>query len=129
MAESDVLKGELSSGFETGEESTNEESTNDEFEHPIMLYSGPRNRNDTKLDGVFGRNRAPYEVEFLFDRGQEFSSLRVQGRIKFYVTSRDSLHEDVLRQYYQMIGQVDLTSRGGKVVENVLWGSAKAIYR
>jgi hypothetical protein len=72
---------------------------------------------------------APYEVEFLFDRGQEFSSLRVQGTIKFYVTSRDSLHEDVLRQYYQMIGQVDLTSRGGKVVENVLWGSAKAIYR
>ena len=72
---------------------------------------------------------APFEVDFLFNRGQEFSSLRVQGWIKFYVTSRDSLHEDVLRQYYQMLGQVDLTSGGGKVVENVLWGSAKAIYR
>ena len=72
---------------------------------------------------------ALYDVRFLFDRGQTFSTLKVEGTIKFYVTSRDSLHEDVLRQYYQMIGQVDLTSRNGKVVENVLWGSAKAIYR
>ncbi len=72
---------------------------------------------------------APYDVEFLFDRGQTFSTLKVEGTIKFYVTSRDSMHEGSLRQFYQMIGQVDLTSGGGKAVENLLWGSAKAIFR
>ena len=55
---------------------------------------------------------ALYDVEFLFDRGQTFSTLKVEGTIKFYVTSRDSMHLGSLRQYYQMIGQVDLTSSG-----------------
>jgi hypothetical protein len=55
---------------------------------------------------------ALYDVEFLFDRGQTYSTLKVQGTIKFYVTSRDSLHLGTVRQYYQMIGQVDLTSSG-----------------
>jgi hypothetical protein len=56
---------------------------------------------------------APFEVDFLFDRGQEFSTLKVEGTIKFYVTSRDSLHEGTVQQYYQMRGQVDLTNGGG----------------
>jgi hypothetical protein len=55
---------------------------------------------------------ALYDVEFLFDRGQTYSTLKVQGTIKFYVTSRDSMHQGSLRQFYQMIGQVDLTSSG-----------------
>lgn len=55
---------------------------------------------------------ALFEVEFLFDRGSTFSTLSVKGNIKFYVTSRDSMHEGSLRQYYQMIGQVDLTDSG-----------------
>jgi hypothetical protein len=55
---------------------------------------------------------ALYDVEFLFDRGQTFSTLKVEGTIKFYVTSRDSTHLGSDRQYYQMIGQVDLTSSG-----------------
>ena len=55
---------------------------------------------------------APFEVEFLFDRGQNFSTLKVDGTIKFYVTSRDSMHQGSNRQYYQMIGQVDLTNTG-----------------
>jgi len=71
---------------------------------------------------------APYEVEFLFDRGQEFSTLQVEGTIKFYVTSRDSLHEGSTRQYYQMIGQVDLTG-GFKSIQNSIWGSVKALWR
>ena len=71
---------------------------------------------------------AQFDVDFLFDRGQEFSTLKVAGRIKFYVTSRDSLHEGTERQYYQMIGQVDLTS-GYQSVESSLWGSAKALWR
>ena len=52
---------------------------------------------------------APYEVVFLFDRGQNYSTLKVEGTIKFYVTSRDSLHQGSVRKYHQMIGQVDLT--------------------
>lgn len=72
---------------------------------------------------------APYDVEFLFDRGPSFSTLKVEGTIKFYVTSRDSLHQGSLRQYYQMIGQVDLTNPAGKRVEMVSWGTAKALYR
>lgn len=50
-----------------------------------------------------------YQVDFLFDRGQDQTQISVQGNIKFYVTSRDSFHEGADRQYYQMVGQVDLT--------------------
>lgn len=55
---------------------------------------------------------APFEVDFLFDRGQTFSTLKVEGTIKFYVTGKDSMHEGTLQKYYQMIGQVDLTNQG-----------------
>jgi len=36
----------------------------------------------------------------------------VAGTIKFYVTSKDSLHQGSTKKYYQMIGQVDLTNLG-----------------
>jgi hypothetical protein len=72
---------------------------------------------------------APFEVDFLFDRGQEFSTMKVEGTIKFYVTSRDSMHEGSLKQYYEMIGQVDLTNGGFKSVETATWGSVKALWR
>jgi hypothetical protein len=71
---------------------------------------------------------APYEVAFLFDRGPYFSTLMVEGIIKFYVTSRDSLHGGVNLQYHQMIGQVDLTD-SIKATEALSWGSFKALYR
>lgn len=51
---------------------------------------------------------ALYDVVFLFDRTGD-STLRVQGQIKFFVTSRDSLHNGVDRAYWQMLGQQDLT--------------------
>jgi len=51
-----------------------------------------------------------------------------EGQVRFYVTSRDSLHEGTNKQYYQMIGQVDLTG-SFKVVESDNFGSIKAIYR
>jgi hypothetical protein len=53
---------------------------------------------------------APFEVEFLFDRGQTYSTLKVNGNIKFYVTSRDSMHQGSVKKYYQMIGQRDETN-------------------
>lgn len=71
---------------------------------------------------------APYEVDILLDRGQMFSTLKVQGTIKFYVTSRDSMHNGSMKKYYQMVGQVDLTNLG-KAVEGFPWGSVKALWR
>ena len=55
---------------------------------------------------------APFDVVFLFDRGQNFSTLKVAGTIKFYVTSKDSVYQGSPKKYYQMIGQVDLTNLG-----------------
>lgn len=52
---------------------------------------------------------ALYDVIFLFERGQQYSTLKVQGAIKFYVTHRDSTVNGVTKPYYQMLGQMDLT--------------------
>ena len=49
MAKGDVLKGKLSLGFKTGYD-----GTNDDFEHQIMLYPGPHNRNDTNRTEYLG---------------------------------------------------------------------------
>lgn len=56
---------------------------------------------------------ALYDVVFLFDRGQNYSTLKVQGAIKFYVTHRDSVVSGVTKPYYQMYGQIDLTQDTG----------------
>lgn len=50
-----------------------------------------------------------YEVVFLFDRGEGHTLLRVQGQIKFYVSSRDSVVAGETKPFYQMRGQQDLT--------------------
>lgn len=71
---------------------------------------------------------APFEVDIMFDRGQTFSTMKVEGTVKFYVTSRDSLHEGNIKQYYQMAGMVDLTG-AFKASEVVSWGSVKALFR
>jgi len=71
---------------------------------------------------------ATYDVDFMFSRGQQFTILKAEGLVRFYVTSRDSLHEGSVQQYYQMIGQLDLTG-GFKAVETANYGSIKAIYR
>lgn len=71
---------------------------------------------------------ALFDVEFLFDRGQSYSTIKVEGTIKFHVTSRDSMHQGTMQQYHQMIGQVDLTSGGWKS-EDTCWGTVKALYR
>jgi hypothetical protein len=84
---------------------------------------------ETPVEDLFpGTEWAPYEVEILLDRGLNFSTLKVNGLIKFYVTSRDSLHQGSMKKYYQMAGQVDLTG-GFKGVEDSIWGSVKALWR
>ncbi len=59
---------------------------------------------------IVGDLFAPYQVDFLFDRGQEHTQISVKGQINFYVIAVDSLHEGSVRDYYQMVGQVDLTN-------------------
>ena len=51
MAKGDVLKEEVPTGSEGYGK-----CEKDDFEHPNMLYSGPRNCNDTNPDGIFGRH-------------------------------------------------------------------------
>jgi hypothetical protein len=60
-------------------------------------------------DDIPNAEYALYDVVFLFDRGQNYSTLKVQGAIKFYVTHRDSVVSGVTKPYYQMYGQIDLT--------------------
>jgi len=71
---------------------------------------------------------APYEVVIMLDRGQNFSTLKVEGVIKFFVTSEVFKHNGLKQQFFQMVGQVDLTG-GFKSVEQTNWGSVKALYR
>jgi hypothetical protein len=71
---------------------------------------------------------APYEVQITLNRGPSYSTLRVEGLIRFYVMSREFEYQDGPRQFYQMVGQVDLTG-GFKSSENAQWGTVKALYR
>lgn len=83
----------------------------------------------TPNDDIFpNAQSALYEIQVLFNRGQNFSTLRVEGMIKFYVVSREFEHEGVTRQFFQMVGQVDLTD-GHKAIESTNWGFVKALFR
>jgi len=72
--------------------------------------------------------RSLYYVNVVLSRGQSFSALKVEGELEFYITSRDSLDDGILRRYYTMRGQKDLT-RDQKAVALTLWGTVKALYR
>lgn len=76
---------------------------------------------------IAGVRTALYDVSIIFDRGGG-DTLHADGQIKFYAASRDSLHKGAMRQYWQIVGQQDLTI-GSKSVENSTWGSVKAMYR
>ena len=60
MAEGDVLQDEPSACSEGGSN-----CEKDDFEHPNMLYSGLRNGNDTKADGILGRDRVVWVENIL----------------------------------------------------------------
>ncbi len=83
----------------------------------------------TDPDGLFpDAFWAPYQVSILWDRGQNFSTMRVEGVINFYVVSRDFEYKDEAGQFFQMIGQLDLTNIG-KATEGTSWGTVKALFR
>jgi len=70
---------------------------------------------------------APYEVSVLFQRLPN-SYDKVEGIIRFYVASRDSFHEGENRDYFEMVGQLDLTT-GLQDFGYYTWGGLKAQYR
>ena len=71
---------------------------------------------------------APFQVEIVFDRGQQYSSLRVEGTVYFYLEWRELNVRGERLFYYQMVGQKDLTDSDAKV-EGLSWGTAKALFR
>jgi hypothetical protein len=74
---------------------------------------------------------ALYDVVVFFDHGSLYSTSKVQGTIKFYVTARDSVVGGVTKPYFQMRGQLDLTQdmKAGLATESSSWGAVKARYR
>ncbi|MBK7772278.1 MAG: hypothetical protein IPI48_17605 [bacterium] len=74
---------------------------------------------------------ALYDVVVFFDHGALYSTSKVQGTIKFYVTARDSIVGGVTKPYFQMRGQLDLTQdmKAGLATESSSWGEVKARYR
>ncbi|MCK9996793.1 MAG: hypothetical protein KAH56_11005, partial [Candidatus Krumholzibacteria bacterium] len=71
---------------------------------------------------------APYDLSLLFDRGQSFSTLNVDGAVKIYARAHEAEVGGATTTYYLMAGMVDLTGNG-KGTESVSWGSVKALYR
>ena len=73
---------------------------------------------------------ALFETRMLFSRGSA-STLRVDGQVKMYVAGRDSTVDGVTRPYFELIGIQDLTGgfAAGKAVEDMSWGSVKALFR
>ena len=59
-------------------------------------------------DVIPNAQNALYEVVFNFDR-LGFSTLKVEGQIRFYVVSKDSLVGGETKTYWQMRGQQDST--------------------
>jgi len=71
---------------------------------------------------------APFEVQILFDRGQSYPSMRVEGVVKIYARAHEVTVGGTQCTYYLMAGMRDLTGyvKGSEVTP---WGSVKAIYR
>ncbi len=70
---------------------------------------------------------APFEVEIWMDRGQTYSTLKVQGIIHFYLAYQELEIKGESLFHYQMIGQRDLTNL--HKTEGTSWGTVKALFR
>lgn len=79
-----------------------------EFDEPDQETNWETSPGD---DPIPNAEAALFNVRFLFHRAGD-TSLEVKGRIKFYITARDSLYQGVVKPYYQMIGQWDFTEDG-----------------
>lgn len=68
-----------------------------------------------------------YEVEILVDRGQSFSTLKIEGQIRFYLATIEVMHDGEPKTSYRLVGQLDLTDNR-KDVSIMAWGSLKAYF-
>lgn len=76
-----------------------------------------------------GARRALYQVILFFERPGT-TTIEVQGRQEFYVTSHDSVQEDdFIKDYYQVVGQVDLSDISYGKSEGSSWGNVKSLYK
>ena len=58
------------------------------------------------------------------------TTIIVRGQQEFYVASRDSVHNGVPTQFWQMLGQIDLTDTSPKQSnQSTSWGEVKCLYR
>lgn len=71
-------------------------------------------------------NRALFEIQLTFSRA-DANTIIVTGLQEFYVSARDSLVDGVLKPFYQLRGQRDL-SGDSKGVEGDSWGAVKCLY-
>lgn len=71
---------------------------------------------------------APFQLVIHFDRGQQFSTLKVEGTVKIYARAHETMVAGTARTYFLMAGMVDLT-QFKKSTETLSWGSVKALYR
>jgi hypothetical protein len=84
---------------------------------------------DTEPGSDFpGARFAIFDVIIQFDRAG-YSTLKVLGQLKFYVSGRDTVVDGANRTYFTMIGQGDFTGGGLKSIEDANWGSVKALFR
>lgn len=84
---------------------------------------------DTEPGSAFPDTRfALFDVIVSFNR-PGYSTLRIEGQLKFYVSGRDTVVADEERTFWMMIGQEDLTGNDLKSVATVNWSEIKAVYR
>ena len=75
-----------------------------------------------------GTEWAPFRVEILFDRGQEYSTLILDGMVKIYVRTHEEVVGGKETTHCLMAGMMDFTGIG-KPVDPIPWGSVKSLYR
>lgn len=99
-----------------------------EWNAPIQTSGWETSPPDDPIPGV---TSALFAVIALFNRVGDYT-LEVKGLVKFYVTSRDSLHDGVVRPYHQFRGMWDFTEDKGKDatgLEGNSFGAVKALFR
>jgi len=92
----------------------------------LMALTGWSQTDDT--DNFPDTVWAAYEVVFHFNRGQEYSTLKVEGTVKIYARAHETMIAGTAHSYFLMAGMTDLT-QFMKSTESHCWGSVKALYR
>jgi len=92
----------------------------------LMALTGWSQTDDT--DNFPDTVWAAFEVVFHFDRGQSYSTLKVEGTVKIYARAHETMVAGTAYSYFLMAGMTDLT-QFMKSAESICWGGVKALYR